>query len=214
MTITRSQVTFGARVGVFTAIVSALSSLVTLQTKISGIAGDVAKEARIELKRDFAPVGTIVASYLNPAQFAKITGETLGDDIHNRTWILADGIEVRGTEFAKATDNKHIPDLRGMFIRGLNPDEPRVAGSFEDDATAFPKTPFVGQALSSGVHYHDGGAGSIPSEKYNVGGTNYSVVIPGRTADSGAHIHDVTINGGDKETRPKNVGVYYYIKIK
>ena len=31
------------------------------------------------------------------------------------------------------------------------------------------------------------------------------------TSESGGHVH--TISGGDAETRPKNLGVYYYIRI-
>jgi len=60
------------------------------------------------------PVGTVVASYLSPQQMK----ESYGDE-----WILADGLEVSTTTgFYNLTGKTKLPDLRGVFIRGLNAD--------------------------------------------------------------------------------------------
>ncbi|MBD3321723.1 MAG: hypothetical protein GF350_11565, partial [Chitinivibrionales bacterium] len=61
----------------------------------------------------FLPVGTIIASTIQPAKFK----EMLGTD--SALWVLADGSEST-EEYLLASQHSTIPDARGLFLRGLN----------------------------------------------------------------------------------------------
>jgi hypothetical protein len=161
------------------------------------------------------PVGTIAASYLAPAQFAESLGEREGSSLEKRSWILADGREVTGTRFAIVTNGKSIPDLRGMFVRGIAAGGARTAGDLQEQSTALPNNQFTG--ITS-----DDGAAALPrsaepsgvGDRYNAGGRDYIVINIGTSGKLEPHSHKITVtSGGDAETRPKNVAVYYYIKI-
>ncbi|HSC95664.1 MAG TPA: hypothetical protein VLC73_11890, partial [Burkholderiales bacterium] len=120
-----------------------------------------------KIQRDFAPVGTIVSSVLAPAEFATATGEKLGDTLDKRRWILADGIDVRGTKYAILTDNKPIPNLQGMFLRGMDLKSKREVGSLEKYATALPvENKFAGKTSTDGAHEHPNGASASTVDRY------------------------------------------------
>jgi len=158
----------------------------------------------------FAPVGTVVASFLSPEQFAGLTGEQLTDDPADRTWILADGREAAGSDYAKAANRKAVPDLRGMFIRGLNAG--RADGKQDPGnvlkAPAYDRYPGHYQADIVGRHGHDyawypegEGMSRLPSTWY------------GKATEPKTDVFNPIIESRGVETRPRNVAVYYYIKI-
>jgi len=160
------------------------------------------------------PVGTIVASYLRPSQFAEAVGEIEGDALANRTWILSDGREVVGTKFSVLTGGKPVPNLVGMFLRGLPSKGPREPGDVESYSTALPKNPFAGLTSTDLPLTLPSAANPSGVDRYNAGGSNYPVITAGKQQQVPAHFHTVVINtGGDEETRPNNVAVFYYIKI-
>lgn len=162
------------------------------------------------------PIGTIISSMLPPEAFERQYG---------RAWVLADGSRVANTSgYFNVTGNNRIPDLRGLFLRGVNGaradgkgdtlGENRDVGSYQDYATARPETPFSGSTNTTGEHTHtydkarpyNSATGSHDRAK-NSGNT-------GTTAASGEHSHSfVVTEGGDSETRPRNVSVYFYIKV-
>ena len=196
------------------AIVALLTSVLTLYTQVQTVAQQIASNATKELKKDFAPVGTIISSTLTPEEFAKSISEDLGGDYRERKWVLADGREVLGTQYAILTNNRPLPDLRGVFLRGLDPKSTRKVGSLENSATALPRKGFTGiTSTSNEITLRQ--AGTITeSERFNVGGRDYSIHNPPSDFTIPATSFTVTINGGgDTETRPKNVAVFYYIKI-
>lgn len=161
-------------------------------------------------KTVYAPVGTVAASFLAPEQFAGSIGEKVGTGATKRTWILADGRDVTGTDYAKAADNNVVPDLRGMFLRGLNagrsdgkedpgdlytiPKYDRQPGHFQDQAV--------------GIHDHEfawypekQGSSRLPATWY------------GGATESQTDIFNPIRATPGPETRPRNVAVYYYIRI-
>jgi hypothetical protein len=182
------------------------------------------KSESMKLELNALPVGTIIASMLEFEKFQNIAGPD---------WEPADGRNVSAKSgYAKLTGKRVLPDLRGMFIRGLNQFDPhrgsrhdkykdpdgrrRKAGTAQDDATSLPKNkkkPFKGIAESAGEHSH------VYFKALGVGGSSGS---EGRAASeasttglAGEHTHTVIINsGGDSETRPVNIAVFYYIKIE
>ncbi len=138
------------------------------------------------------PVGTVVASYLTPQQMK----EHFGDE-----WVLALGQVVSTkTAFYTITGKTKLPDLRGMFIRGLNAgrndgkQDPagndRVVGDYQADAF---------QAHTHAIrvdgiwHRSFQGENGSPKTGYEASG------LTGAT--------------GGPETRAKNIALYYYIKV-
>ncbi|HLP77015.1 MAG TPA: hypothetical protein VK327_08860 [Candidatus Paceibacterota bacterium] len=177
--------------------------------KISGIrqkAEDVGKEVQslseIE-KIANVPIGTIVASMLPPQQFAQIVGDPFPPNQERSKWVLADGNGIAASLYGKVSREQNAPDLRGMFLRGMNegrtngdPESGRKAGGYQSDA------------------FENHGHTTTATEK------RWSdAPAPGYTSDSRAknapagQVTDVIGGKTNIETRPKNVAVYYYIKI-
>lgn len=171
---------------------------------------------------DDTPVGTIIASALPPATFTEAYGDS---------WILADGSDVYRVNgqlkllqdsvygqlaCSNITDLTQckIPDLRGMFLRGMNvgrddglqdPEGSRLVGNFQSDT-------FQG-------HWHDLFSGRNDNSHYHAQGNisghiQYSgeEIFPERVQNPSADMTNGPPRVGS-ETRPKNVAVYFYIKI-
>jgi microcystin-dependent protein len=178
------------------------------------------------------PVGTVVA-FAGPI------------DNMPKGWLLCDGNLVQRTEYPQlyaAIGNSwggnsthfNLPDMRGMFLRGVagtSDEDPgkgnrtvtktggnsgNLVGSKQQDD--FLSHKHTGTAESTGsAHKHNtgidmgvyGGSGSFSK----VRGSDTSGSAKG-TDTSGAHTHPLNIaNTGGSETRPRNVYVYYIIKF-
>ncbi|MCJ8500295.1 hypothetical protein [Desulfatitalea alkaliphila] len=138
------------------------------------------------------PVGTILASYLAPNQMKENYGNQ---------WVLANGDEVSTkTPFYTLTGKTKLPDLRGVFIRGLNVN--RNDGKQDPDGQNRNVGDF--QADDFLNHNHAISTAGIwgRSFKGEDGSPNTAHERIGATE-----------NKGGKETRPRNVALYYYIKI-
>lgn len=154
-------------------------------------------------------IGDIVSSIFPESLFVRL---------HGPGWVLADGRDVTGTKYAFLGSSK-VPDLRGMFLRGMNagrtdqyadPGGNRVVGSYEDDTTALPKLGF--RTTNAGTHNHGGkyvGNGPGMHQTGPHGGPAYDSQPISMDGD---HSHILT--DGDPETRPKNVAVYFYIRVE
>ena len=69
------------------------------------------------------PVGTVISSMLNPREFAETVGDPNPSDFDPAVsrWALADGESIDATSrYSQLTDETTTPDLRGMFLRGMN----------------------------------------------------------------------------------------------
>ncbi|HNY30655.1 MAG TPA: hypothetical protein PKO15_07195 [Fibrobacteria bacterium] len=169
-----------------------------------------AEIVRLDTTRQI-PKGTIAAFLSEPESDGYLPNSA-------KSWILAAGqADVNGVK---------IPDLRGQFLRGvdyivtgraatgLDPDGTRKAGTTQNDA-------FQG-------HWHQNFRGS---EKYSVLWRSGNGAGTGGGLAAGTTQNDVnsfgsitittpvadTVNGTprtDSETRPKNVAVYWYVKVK
>jgi len=154
------------------------------------------------------PVGTIIMSLVNFDVFCQVSGDisSIKWDAKISKWAPADGREVEKSQYQKATGKKTLPDLRGVFLRGLNefdsrsqtsvslehadPENNRKPGSFQNQSTHLENI------------YLSGYDAACQVIKFNNGIQLGSTVLnpPAKTVDN-------------NETRPKNVAVYYYIKI-
>jgi hypothetical protein len=164
------------------------------------------------------PVGTIISSYLDWTAFQALTKNNERNPNGNfwtskySRWAPADGRKVPNSHFASITSAEKIPNLQGVFIRGLNSFDPqsgntvpaeqadpansRSAGSFQSDE--FKSHNHSATVNGSNYAYKTGGMGIQSNKGQEVQWGNPSVSIGN--------------NGGD-ETRPKNISLFYYIKI-
>jgi Protein of unknown function (DUF2793) len=167
-------------------------------------------------------VGDIKQSWLSETEFNGIlvaAGE-------NGKWVLADGRDVTGSDFAKVTGLSNVPDLRGSYFRAAGQNNNHLTAwdggthrGYMNHATARPTTAFTGTTNDPGNHDHgiQGDWHVIVTEKgghdlHPGGGGNPEGNAP--ITPQGAHTHTVTINGGgDAETRPSTYSVNTYIKV-
>ena len=124
-----------------------------------------------------------------------------------------------GTDF-------NLPDLRGEFIRGA--EAGANAGAQQAANTARPTTPFVLSATSTdGAHRHTVTSDLLAIYAVNTARWPWTAngFYPGPPVTTrwntytfpaaGAHTHTVPpLGGGDSETRPRNVAMPFYIKIR
>jgi hypothetical protein len=160
---------------------------------------------------DAFPIGSITPSVIDPNTFQQEYGDY---------WILADGSHtfiqngqpelLTRSKFGQllceevvTPENCTVPDLRGVFLRGANsgrgdglqdPDGERLAGSFQDD--------------SFEAHTHE----LTKTVLCHVDSCGVGVESLSRGSWAGSANVALTTTGGN-ETRPKNIAVYYYIKI-
>lgn len=161
---------------------------------------------------DTAIVGTIISSLLQPAQYASEVGDPETFDSTVSKWAFADGRDVAGSKYAEATGDTTLPDLRGMFLRGLNAG--RADGLQDPDGVSRKPGDLQEDQFQGHGHLHELGANGAdysPGTFQGVFGTN-SYTGPARILDP----RTIAKYGDAKfgtETRPKNIAVNYYIRI-
>jgi hypothetical protein len=124
---------------------------------------------------------------------------------------LADGKAAPGTEYARLTQNARTPDLRGAFVRGLNLDR-RDHGS-DPDGTSRKAGDYQSDSFQAHGHQVEEGTTNAFSTGtfFGVFGTNKPLV--GRVLKPTKLEEKYGEPRVSAETRPKNVAVYYYIKV-
>lgn len=154
-------------------------------------------------------LGTIIASYLDYDNLIAITGDPNIINVTVSKWIPADGRSIIGSKLANRTTKTEAPDLRGKFLRGLNQfysvgepnlnqlmanPENKTLGAFQEDR--------VGKHTHPILTNDDG----TPISTNNYKTTAYS-------KRNGITINSESNDNNQIETRPKNISVFYYIKI-
>ncbi|QNR83025.1 tail fiber protein [Pedobacter riviphilus] len=197
--------------------------ILTIQTDRGSFSSKASAQDNMTGTKEF-PIGTIITSYLNYEQFNTVTKNhdksPGGIFTSNKSkWAPCDGRPVPNSKFQILTSQINVPDLRGMFVRGLNIFDPyqpvpavtkeksdpdtRVVGGYQSDS-------FQGHKHldkdNVGVLISEKQAPNTPRQRYTVEGTA-AVNTEGRIP---AGYGDPRIS---TETRPKNISVYYYIKI-
>jgi hypothetical protein len=156
------------------------------------------------------PIGTVITSFLSFDQFSAATknNEKSPGSIWTSAkskWAPCDGRPIPTSKYSTFASQPNAPDLRGVFLRGLN--------SFDPAYTVGPSIPqqlnpdsnplggFQDEAFKVHNHggFNSGGGSSGPRSAYSID-TN----VEGRWEKA---------NVGGNETRPKNLSIYYYIKI-
>jgi hypothetical protein len=158
-------------------------------------------------------VGTVRGGDQARSAYPMAKGEELGwSPGATEGWTSAGSPQTREIN---PTGEVRVPDLRGLFLRGLNrfasdvppgqvdPDVNRVAGSFQRDAFKAHTHEIIGTSSQ----FQGGGAATGLFWRLDPQPNNVSV-----WSSVGRAIVDNT-PVSDNETRPKNVAVYYYIKV-
>ena len=151
-------------------------------------------------KKKEIPIGTIISSMLSPELFRSKYGDN---------WVLADGRAVYDSIYHKIMGNSKIPDFRGMFIRGVNGG--RVDGDPEkilDTKTNVLRERYAGERQEDQFKKHSHKVRNDYRENQGQGRR----LTYGDHGGSGPH-GTLSFEAGSEETRPKNIAVYFYIKI-
>ncbi len=193
------------------------------------------QELLADVARD-VPVGTVIASALDWAAFQSVAQNNVRNpgglswSPRYSKWAPADGRAIPESSLARLSTRPNAPDLRGVFVRGLNrfdPEEsqavpadrsdpePREVGSFEGEGfKAHSHAGTTGADNPDHTHTFVGyrfGAdgGGQPTQTLGIPWNGFSGTTTGAST---RHQHPIAPDGG-LETRPKNVALYYYIRI-
>lgn len=163
------------------------------------------------------PVGTIVAYAGDPA--------TANPSLEDQGWMVCDGrtryagvdnslFAAIGRNFggSQSDGTFNIPNLAGMFLRGLSP----AATTRDPDGaarTALMKGGNTGYAVGSQQGYGTASPQSAFTVSYRT--ANYTNCHAGAGVDcakTGSGNNTASVTGGDKETRPENKYAFFIIK--
>ena len=176
---------------------------------IPGVAPASLSISKSKIKKSTdTPIGTIVSSMLNYQQFLEVNGLKFEGDINKTIWVPCDGRDIGSNDGTYgAYSGGKAPDLRGLFLRAVN------------DMGAYTAT--VPTPISANLNPENKKAGQVQQDA-NKSHTHGITTYAGKEARSGGSIVNVWLNDrptrtqpdGAAESRPKNVSVYYYIKIR
>ncbi len=162
------------------------------------------------------PIGSVISSVLEPDKFyvATAANEHSPGNVWTSSkskWAPADGRAVPGSQFEKIASVSYVPDLRGMFVRGLDvmdhtPPVPLDPNHRDPDTTRTVGT-YQADAFKKHSHQYREWHWTVPTGNGPYG--------DGLTANPGNHPLETTENdpGDPNETRPQNIALYYYIRI-
>ncbi|MEQ6121473.1 hypothetical protein [Reichenbachiella sp. MALMAid0571] len=156
------------------------------------------------------PIGTIVASPLSPSEFIKLSGSTDITDYEENIWTPCDGRKVTGSTYYLQI-NHFVPDLRGQFIRGFN----QMLSS--DEAVTYSNGINPDEKDNSKVNGYSYQKDELKSHSHSIKYEEEKVAKHSKYQRTVWEVQDgdqtSTQKTGGSETRPKNLSVYYYIRI-
>lgn len=193
-----------AKQSIIPAIIAAVSSVIVAVISTGMLTGEIKRDvARLEA----IPIGTIIASMLNETEF---------NDASEGFWVLADGRNIANSEYSKLTKKTNAPDLQGYFLRGMD------IGSLRDPDGG---TRQVGSSQMDAFqsHAHGERSLSLKGDKWQHSASPEGQLGHSESANKDSYdylptreIYEDNASGTIKagvETRPKNIAVFYYIKI-
>lgn len=181
------------------------------------------------ISNDASPIGTIVSSFLNWEQFVKATDNNKFSgsiwNSENSFWSPCDGREVPNSSFESLANIKNVPDLRGVFLRGLNAFDNNENSNRIKPVSDSQKDPQIGRFSGSfqmdALQNLTGHINGIKSDNRGFGSdgifTSTGYIGDGDGGENRGAFN-VSFNAGNvarvaDETRPKNVAIFYYIRI-
>jgi len=163
-------------------------------------------------------LGTVTASILDYDHLSTLNSDPKVIDPKTSKWIPADGRSMVGSQLSKLIGVSKAPDLRGRFLRGLNTfyndGQPNlnIATADQDDPSSNRKAgEYQSDMLKTHTHSFSHVIQVGPNEPHNING-GFRHGAGGSEGYNNYNNTGENSNGGS-ETRPKNITVYYYIKI-
>lgn len=182
----------------------------TLQSDTTSVL--ISSKVNNYLKQDMdrVPVGTIISSIINYDSFMTLNDFKPSKNTREVIWVPCDGRIVMNSKYSNFKNT--VPDLRGLFLRNVNDYGVEFSGIKDVDSQwKNPENKDAGQKQKDQVGNH-----SHFKKWYPVQGREGSPAF-------GIHPNFKQFNDNEKiayhffnegkETRPKNMTVYYYIKI-
>lgn len=165
-----------------------------------------------------SPIGSIICSLLDFDQFSFATSNNVQSpngkwDSKFSKWAPADGRLVTYSKYSKVTLLDKLPDMRGVFLRGVNVFDPVIelnpSSSVKpvDESQKNPDNPKAGVFQKDEFKKHSHGTAGHYQE-YSLEGPHSLFRLMEGTGG-----HETDVAGTSTETRPKNVSVFYYIRI-
>ena len=212
----------GAMASILIAFITTWGTIKGSENRLSDAASKVEEisETTEQLRSNLGvPLGTIIASSLSPSSFSEVVGDDAVFNPEESVWSPADGRDVGRSRYGRLSTSDTAPDLRGLFLRGLNafdPNRPRRDDKFSDpdDRTALSL-----QSDAFQGHWHQLLAGKNDSGSYHAPGDSRGHIGYSGSSSFEGRVQSPSpdkVNGDprvDSETRPKNSAVYYYIRI-
>ena len=164
------------------------------------------------------PIGSIITSVLDWDSFSQITEDKPSSswDAGKSAWAPSDGRDVSASMYTRKTGSSKVPDLRGVFLRGLNQFDPFYSGKLADNQKDVEDGRVVGSFQTDTFQGHK----HFPDNRVVKSGSRDLPNQPDQrpnqqTSVNSAGIHDAGFGRPriSSETRPKNVAVYHYIRI-
>ena len=134
-------------------------------------------------------LGTVFTSLLTESQMNTIDSNV----------FLCDGRSCVGTSYELLTSNSTVPDMRGQFLRGLDP-----TGIIDPDGAG--RTLGDSQQDEFESHTHPYTDNSSSNVNHIAGG-------PSASARNVTTVNRTTSATGGAETRPKNISINFYLKV-
>lgn len=160
---------------------------------------------KVELAGQDAGIGEIRASLLKPDKF---------EELYGSDWFLLQRTDVTGLPIAAFLDSSlqedgkyFLPDGRGRFLRMLDhnaglDDKGRQPGSHQADSLKAHQHKYKDRYFSQ--------HGKVKEGTY----LGFSGKMDRKNHPDNFALDDVTENTGSRETRPHNIAVNLYIKVK
>lgn len=145
------------------------------------------------------PIGTVVQSMLSEAEYQAFAGDG---------WVLMDGRDVSGSDYAVLKGVSTIPDARGRFLRGKNNGRSGGTGNPDGDATLGDSQD---DALAS--HNHNMSFNLTIHRFTRATGTGSGSANTYEDTGSGTALTSSAASTGSNETRPRNITVNTFIRI-
>lgn len=138
-------------------------------------------------------LGDVKNSILDPQKFVRLNGAG---------WVLMDGRNINNSDLFHLTGMTMIPDARGVFIRSMNENRDTNLGDTEGNRS-------VGVYQTDEVKQHNHQYTDIFNPD-DVESDNSSERAAGVRENA---VVKTTSDYGGKETRPRNIALYTYIKV-
>lgn len=202
-------------------------SLKLNDTEINAISKDISADTNDITLPTSKAVSTFVHNNAVPIGSVTMFAGEINGGLKSNGWLLCAGASLKKSEYKdlyeaigtaygiKNNNEFYIPDCRGMFVRGVDPD-----AKVDEDAT---KRHQQNDGSNTGAT-----VGSLQKDAFKehnhkirlwTGASGYEQKVRGAASKNSYNDSKkgpMTLNSGDSETetRPKNIALYYIIKYK